>query len=83
MAMKGSFVFSKALVLLEPHHQIVWRHKQDIRFEVSYRSVAMESLYSTATADWATLIRVSYPLCIDTVFVFYSHSRLGYVEGGS
>ena len=53
MAMKGYSAFSKALALLEPHHQIVKYHVQDTHLQGSYPSAEMQLVYSTAQADWA------------------------------
>ena len=41
----------------------------------SYSSAEMQSLYFTASSDWA-LIEGILPLCRDAVSVFYSHSWL-------
>ena len=42
----------------------------------------MQSVYSTAPADWATrtLVGEVLPLCTDSVGVFYSTSRLGHQD---
>ena len=54
MAMKGYSTFPKAPALLEPHHQIVLCHIQNTRWGGgSYPSVEVQSVYSTAAADWA------------------------------
>ena len=54
MALKEYSTFSKGPVSLEPHHQIVLCHVQDIRCGVgSYTSAEVQSVYSTAPADWA------------------------------
>ena len=53
MAMKGYFAFPQALVLLEPHHQIVLCHIQDTCWRGAYPSAEVQSVYSTAPADWA------------------------------
>ena len=47
MAMKRYSAFTTAPALLEPDHQIVLCHIQ------SYPSAEMQSVYSTAAADWA------------------------------
>ena len=46
MPMKRFTAFPKAPALLEPHHQSLWGW--------SYPSAEMQSVYSTAPADWAT-----------------------------
>ena len=54
MVMKGYSAFPKAPALLEPHHQIVKCHIQDTRWRGgSYPSAEVQSVYSTAPADWA------------------------------
>ena len=47
--------------------------------EESYLSAEIQSVYSTAPADWATGDSFGgvLPLCRDTVGVFYCPSRLG------
>ena len=54
MAKKGYLTFPIAPALKEPHHQIIQCYIQDARFEwVSYPSAEKQSVYSTASADWA------------------------------
>ena len=54
MAMKEYSAFPKAPALLEPHHQIVSCHIQDTLYGGgSYPSAEVQSVYSTAPADWA------------------------------
>ena len=53
MAMKGYSAFSKAQVLLGPRHQIVLCHIHDTRWGEFYPSAEVQSVYSTASADWA------------------------------
>ena len=53
MAMKEYFTFSKALALLEPRHQIVYSYNQGTHRERVYLSAEVQSVYSTAPADWA------------------------------
>ena len=50
--MKGYSAFSKAAALLEPHHQIVKCHIQDIQWGggVLFPSAEMRLVYSTASA---------------------------------
>ena len=58
MAMKEYSAFSKALVLLEPHYQIVL----DTHGRGSYPSTEKQSAYSTAPADRAVAITIlSFP----------------------
>ena len=47
MAIKGYSAFPKTPALLEPHHQIV---------RESYPSADVQSVYSTAPADWAKIM---------------------------
>ena len=55
MAMKGCSTFPKAPALLQPHHQIIEYHIQDTRLGgESYLSAEMQSVYSTAQANWVT-----------------------------
>ena len=51
--MKGYSALPKAPALLELHHQIIVCHIQDTRWGVSYPSAEVQSVYSTASADWA------------------------------
>ena len=53
MAMRGCSAFPKAPASLVPHHQIVYCHKQDTHWGGSYPSAEVQSVYSTAPADWA------------------------------
>ena len=55
MAVKEYFTFTKALALLEPHHQIVLLYLGHLSGGKSYRSAEMQSVYSTAPADMAFL----------------------------
>ncbi len=51
--MKGYSIFLKGPSLLEPPHQIVWYHIQDTRWAgVLPTPAEMQSVYSTAPADW-------------------------------
>ena len=59
MAMNVYAAFSKAPALLKPHHQIVLCHIQDTRCGESYLSEEMQSVYSTAPADWIISIYLS------------------------
>ena len=43
----------KAPASLEPHHQIVKSHMQDIRWWVSCPYAELQSVYSIALVDWA------------------------------
>ena len=54
MTMKEYSAFSKALVLVEPHHQIALCHIQDIRWGggESYLSAEMLSEYSIASTEF-------------------------------
>ena len=52
MAMKGCSAFPNAPASLEPHYQIVGCHIQDTH-RGYYPSTEMQSVYSTAPADWA------------------------------
>ena len=53
MEMKGCSAFPKAPASLEPHHQIVQCHIQDTHGGWSYLSAELQSVNSTAQADWA------------------------------
>ena len=60
IAMKGYSALPKPPALLEPHHQTVECHIQGTRSGVSYPSAEVESVYSTAPADWArNLLKIS------------------------
>ena len=52
MAIKGDSAFPKAPVSLELHHQIVSCHLKDTCWWGSYPSAEVQSVYSTAPADW-------------------------------
>ena len=54
IAIKGYSVFPKAPALLEPHHQIVKYHIMTLVGVGDYPSAEKQSVYSTASADWAT-----------------------------
>ena len=59
MAMMGYSAFPKAPALLKPHPQIVLCHIQDTRFlggQGSYPSAEVQTVYSTAPADYATYV---------------------------
>ena len=81
MVMKGYSAFSKAPKLLETHHQIYQGHKQDTRFGVGrlYSTAKMQSMFSTALADWAKDILsdlkfywdVSGPKTVDVLKYFF------------
>ena len=53
MAMKEYFAFPKAPVLLEPQHEIVECHMQDIQGGALYPSAEVQLVYSTVPTDWA------------------------------
>ena len=53
MTMKGCTAFPKAPASLEPHHQIVWCHIQGNHWVGVLPSAEVQSVYSTAPADWA------------------------------
>ena len=53
MVMRGYSIFPKAPALLEPHHQIVYRHMRDTCWWGSYPSAEKQPVYSTALTDWA------------------------------
>ena len=53
MAIKGCSAFPKAPALQEPNHKIVQCYIQDTRCGESYLTAEMQSVYSTAPADWA------------------------------
>ena len=56
MIMKKYSIFAKASGL-EPHHQMVWYHIQETRWEGgSYPFEGMSLVYSTALAGWAALV---------------------------
>ena len=53
---EGVSTFPKAPALQEPHHQIVRCYIQDTRLRgVSYACADVQSVYSTAPADWAVV----------------------------
>ena len=54
---------------------------QDTRWGGVYSSAEMQSVYSTAPADWATIILVGgLPLCRSSVGVFFRLGRLGHPD---
>ena len=54
MAIKGYSALPKAPESLEPRHEIVYCHIQDTRMGGgSYSAAEVQSVYSTAPADWA------------------------------
>ena len=53
MPMKEYSALPKAPALLKPHYQIVLCHTQDTQRRGSYPFAEMQSVYSTAPADWA------------------------------
>ena len=53
MATKRCSAFPKAPALLWPHHQIDKCHIQNTHWRNSYPSAEVQSVYSTAPADWA------------------------------
>ena len=63
MTMIGCSAFPNALPLLEPHYQIVLCHIQDTWGRGSYPSAEMQSVYSTAPADWAKFIMETMKNC--------------------
>ena len=52
MAMKGCSVLLNVSALLEPYHRIVKCHTRTLVGGESYPSAEMQSVYSTAPADW-------------------------------
>ena len=54
MATKWGSVFPKAPPLMGPHHQILLCHIQETYCGWSYPSAELQSVYSTAPADWAS-----------------------------
>ena len=72
MAMKEYFAFPKALGLLKPHHQIVLCHIQDICLVEYYPFVEMQSVYSTALADYAIFLKNFTFIDLKTIVVVSS-----------
>ena len=63
MTLKSYSTFPKTPALLEPPHQIVLHHIQSTcSGGGSCSSVKMQSVYSTAPADWGTYFQSSSPL---------------------
>ena len=60
ITMKGCSAFSKASALLEPHHQIVLVSYPGYSLKESYLSGEMQSVYSSAPADWAAHFEGKY-----------------------
>ena len=63
--MKEYSAFPKVQPLLEPHHQIVFK---TLMGGGSLPSAEVQSVYSTASTDWAILSRGS-------VGIFYTHNQ--------
>ena len=57
MAIKGCSAFPKAPALLEPQHQIIVSYPGHSLGRGSYPSAEVQSVYSTAPADWANFFR--------------------------
>ena len=55
MVIKGYSAFPKAPTLLKPHHQIVLCHIHDTLWRSLTPLQEMQSVYSAAPADWATI----------------------------
>ena len=55
MAMKVFCAFPKDPALLDPPHQIVSVISRTLACWESYLSIEMQSVYSAAQADWATI----------------------------
>ena len=83
MAMNGCSAFPKAIALLELPHQIVQCHIQDTHW-FFYPSAEMQSVYSTAPADWATTFSFSKCLCAITLLwvLLYPNESLPVNVGG-
>ena len=56
MVMKCHSTSSKAPRLLKNNHRMVLCHTEDTRWGKSYPSAEMQSVYSTAQADWVVWI---------------------------
>ena len=72
MAMKGYSAFPKAPALLKPHHHI-WTL---VIGGGSYPSAEVQSVYSTAPADWATNNLCYKPIPNNTEFLFMEKQNL-------
>ena len=58
MAIKGYSAFSRSLSLLKPRHQTIWCQNRTLVVG-SYLSDEIQSVYSTAPAEWARPYRVT------------------------
>ena len=71
MAKKGCSAFPKTPASLEPHHQIVYCHIRTL-IGGSYPSVEVQSVYSTAPADWANEVLDNH-LCFNEMLDNYHY----------
>ena len=71
--MKGYSTFPKAPALLEPHYQIVLCHIQDTRW---WGLTPLQSVYSTAPADWAKTYLLSKELFLQLFILSWSLNTL-------
>ena len=63
MAMKGCYIFPKAAALLEPYHQCLVSNP-GYSLGGSYPFAEVQSVYSTAPADWAIFTVLHYSFCL-------------------
>ena len=77
MAMKGCSTFSNAPALLEPHHQItIVSYQGHLLWMRSYPSAEVQSVYSTAPADWVIHFDVFWTIFrVMLVCDMISHSK--------
>ena len=68
--MKWYFAFTKAHVLLKPHHQICWCHIRTL-VEGYYPVEDVQSVYSAALADWTNI-----QLILSSIHVMVQQSSL-------
>ena len=67
MAIKEYSTFPKAPALVEPHNEIVQCHIQVTHGGGSYPSIEVQSVYSTAPADWA--------IYLSKLIVLFAHNK--------
>ena len=72
MAMKWGYIFPNAPASLKPHHPTVYCHIVGIHGVGFYPSAEVQSVYSTAPADWAFLYGLK--LGRDRFLMMYSSS---------
>ena len=75
LAMKGYSALPKVLALLEPHHETLESNPGHSLGGGSYRSTEVQSMYSTAPADWAMC-----PIGVNCPWKFLTSADLFYTR---